>query len=605
MSDHRLDVVKERDELARALLQAAAGLADTRDPETVLRRTCEALVASSPHILLSWVSLKDTPGSHTAFPACANGPARAYVDAVAAGHVALLDDEPVHRCSCFEPMLVPIEDGPKLGSWREMAYALGLQQVACFPFVSGDSKLRGALGLYTNRADYFDRIGLDPFTGFAQLCAVCLEQAELYERLERLAHFDELTELFNRTSMRSVLNREQAKAVRENEPFALLLFDIDRFKIINDNYGHAIGDQVLMELARRAQNALRRSDWLSRWGGEEFLALLPNTDLKDAVALAERLRLTVKERPIEIENQAFTVTVSAGVAAFPSQGEDLQTLFNAADAALFEAKRGGRDRVFGAPTAGGGVFSLAGEIEDALNEDRLTAAAQPMVELASGRVVAEQLLARIVTRRGQVLAASYFVEAASHLHLLHRIDYHIFHLALERIRRQHESGVRRHEFINLSADLLRHPELISILVEKARAVCQPIVEQTGSNPLVLEITEREFIDVKEAHRVLQPFFELGTGIAIDDFGSGYSSFQYLSELPVNYLKIEGSLVRQVRHNGKVVAIIEGIRDIANELNVVSLAEWVEDDKLAQTMKDIGIHWGQGYHFGAPEMVVTV
>jgi diguanylate cyclase (GGDEF)-like protein len=600
-----LDTIREREELAQALLQATAGLAESREPETVLRRTCETLINTSPHIQLSWIALKDAPGSHTAFPACANGPAREYINAVVNGEAALIDDEPVHNCNCDTPMLMEVEAKNERSSWHDVAHALGLRQVACFPFFNSLGELRGALGLYANHSDYFDRVGLEAFTGFAQLCAVCLEQAELHERLERLAHFDELTDLFNRTSMHAVLNREHANAIRNNEPYALVLFDIDRFKVINDNYGHAMGDRVLLEVAQRAQKVLRRSDWLSRWGGEEFLALLPNTDLRDAVALTERLRLAVKADAMEVEKQRFTVTISAGVVCFPGQGEDLKTLFNAADAALYEAKRSGRDRVCGASTAWGGIFSLAGEIEGALNEQRLTAAAQPIVDLATGKIVAEQLLARIVTHQGQVLAAGHFIGAASQLHLAHRIDYCIFQMALERIAQQPRHGEHVFQFINLSADLLRHPEMIDALTEQTRQVCQPLVDAQGINPLVVEITEREFIDIQQAHQILKPLFDLGVGIAIDDFGSGYSSFQYLSELPVDYLKIEGSLVRQVRHNRKVVAIIEGIRDIARDLQVISLAEWVEDEKLSTLMQDIGIHWGQGYYYGEPVMLPPV
>ncbi len=474
--------------------------------------------------------------------------------------------------------------------------------MACFPFFDSSGAPRGALGLYTDRADYFDRVGLEPFVGFAQLCAVCLEQAELHGRLERLAHFDELTDLFNRSSMRAVLSREHANALRRREPYALVLFDIDRFKVINDNYGHAIGDRVLIEVTRRVQEALRPGDWLARWGAEEFLALLAGADLKEAAALTERLRLHIKVEPIEMEALRFSVTISAGIACYPGQGEELQTLLNTVDAGLFEAKRAGRDRVHGGPGEGGGIFSLAGEIEDALLEGRLTMAVQPIVELSTGKVIAEQSLARIVTRKGQVLVAEQFMDAASQVHLAHRIDFRMFELACERCLALYNTSNRRFQFINMSADLLRHPDLMSQLVDKARQVIERIVAKTGANPLVLEITEREFIDTKEAYRILAPLLDRGVRIAVDDFGSGYSSFQYLSDLPVSYLKIEGSLVRRARHNAKLVAIVEGIRDISNELQLTSLAEWVEEERTAALLRRIGIHWGQGYHFGAPTMI---
>lgn len=596
-----LDVLREREALARALLGATGRLAETRDPDAVLRRTCDSLNAASPHIRLSWIALRDVP-EERGFPACATGPASDYVGLIASMQMERVEGEPVHDCHCETPMRMRVRPEADRASWKNTANDLGLRQVACFPLFDPSGGSRGALGLYTDRHDYFDRVGLDAFAGFAQLCAVCLEQAELHERLERLAQFDELTELFNRTSMRAVLSREHANAVRKQEPYGLMILDIDRFKVINDNYGHSIGDRVLFEVGRRAQQALRKGDWLARWGGEEFLALLPGADVAQAAALAERVRLHIKEEPISVENRLFHITISAGVAAYPAQGDEVAALLNTADAALFEAKRSGRDRTVGGTSPSGGIYTIAGTIENALASNRLVPAAQPIVDLATNEIVAEQLLARIVTPTGQILTASEFIDAASQLHLAHRIDYRMFETTLQRGLGLSGQDRPPLQFINMSADLLRHPDLIDRLVAMARPTLDTFGPDSRENPLVIEITEREFIDSDEARRILAPLLDLGARIAVDDFGSGYSSFQYLSDLPVSFLKIEGRLVQEAVRDHKVAAILQGVRDIANELGIISLAEWVEDEPTAALVRNLGIHWAQGDYFGEPAII---
>ena len=417
-------------------------------------------------------------------------------------------------------------------------------------------------------------------------------------------HHDPLTGLFNRQTTQEILAKMLETAVRTRRPLSVLLFDLDRFKLINDNFGNAIGDAVLTAAADTSVEALRKSDWIGRWGGEEFLCVLPHTDTDAAAHIAEHLRRKVEEMQINLDGHELKTTVSVGIASFPKDGETMDMLLAAADSALFEAKRNGRNRIALTQREIPQIFAVAGELETAIKQGRLQAAYQPIVDLQTGRVVADEALARIRQLDGSFVVANHFVEAANHLQLSHKIDHMI---AVNSIRRcsallgNGEYGVTH--FINTSADLLRHPDLVEDILRVAREACAQCftgADPNCSKPIVIEITEREFLgNVQDAREILAPLIDFGLRIAIDDFGSGYSSFEYLVDLPVSFLKIEGSLVQRARNDPRARAILRGIRDIAKELDLVTIAEFIEDEATAAMLREIGIDWGQGYYFGRP------
>ncbi len=425
-----------------------------------------------------------------------------------------------------------------------------------------------------------------------------LRDANLH--LEHMATRDELTGLPNRRGIQELIEREHARAQRHRRPYSVLLCDLDRFKLINDNYGHGAGDQVLSRIASQAPSALRDGDAVGRWGGEEFLCLLVDTDREEAMQVAERLRTHVASTMHLTDALEIQTTISVGVATYPEDGDRIDTLLSCADAALYEAKRAGRNRVVCSRGKTYGVFSIAGQIQSALNLGRLRPAYQPIVDLISGKVVAEETLARIDGGERGYLEASSFIEAAHQLQMVHRIDYE---LISQSIRRSGDEslGDPVMRFVNISTDLLRHPELIERLVDELKVLCDnERCSLHGQKPLVIEITEREFLgQTNEARRLLRPFLDLGLTLALDDFGSGYSSFRYLADLPIKYLKIEGELVKRASHESKVRSVIQAIQDTAQSLGVTTLAEGVEDERTLQLLRTVGIDLAQGYYFGRP------
>ena len=431
------------------------------------------------------------------------------------------------------------------------------------------------------------------------------ELVNLRQQLDHARQRDELTGLKNRLTLVEVLQQIHA----DNRGYALLLIDIDRFKVINDYYGQARGDQTLISLSRYIVEQLPAGCEFGRWSGHEFIGLVPDTSLEQARDLAEEIRQHVRQGFLDDHrggDQPHTVTISIGVSVRAPADASYEPVIARADAALYQAKRRGRNRVATERDFLKSVFITSAEIESALQEQRLIPAYQPIVELATGRVVADEALARIRGRNGDLLPAEIFMQAASELQIAHRIDQAIVTQAIQRCAQQviaapGTSPIRH--FLNISTDLLRHPRRIEAIIAAARLSAQQCGMQCATaKPLVIEITERELVeDPREALDILRPFLDFGLEIAVDDFGSGYSSFLYLLDLPVTYLKIEGTLVKRIRQEPKARAIIQGIQSIADQLDLITIAEFVADEETARILADLGVNWGQGHLFGRPRI----
>jgi len=453
---------------------------------------------------------------------------------------------------------------------------------------------------YVVRKDIFKQDDHDVIVG---VLIDITQQEEAERRLHHQATHDALTGLTNRHEMQGILKNTDANARRYERPYSILLIDMDRFKMINDNLGHGAGDIVLRTFAEIADNLRRESDTLARWGGEEFIFLLPNTDSFHAANVAERVRSAIDEKTIQIGEQALNITVSIGVASYPEDSDKLEDLLSMADAALFEAKRSGRNRVMFSNKNDSGIFSIGTQMQRALEEGRLKAAYQPIVDLQTRELRAEEALARIILKDGKVSDAEAFIQAASDLQLSHKIDHLITSRAIKRHLTESRIKDKVQMFVNISADLLRHPELTDDLIRFTGETCRACgITDEDVKPIVIEITEREFLgNIHNAREALDPLIQFGLKIAIDDFGSGYSSFQYLADLPVSYLKIEGTLIKRMRNEPKVKRIIQGIRDVAKDLELITIAEHIEDEETAQALTELGIDWGQGFLFGRAEI----
>lgn len=416
------------------------------------------------------------------------------------------------------------------------------------------------------------------------------------------ASHDALTGLLNRAYVQERLENLHRSAETQRDLYSLLLLDLDHFKIVNDRFGHATGDQVLAQVGRRVAHNVREVDTIGRWGGEEFLCLLPGVGSPLAEEIAERIRAGLEAQPIEYQGRHVRVTSSIGVATYPDDGLDPDALLAKADAALYEAKRSGRNRIQSNTHQAGNVFALAQIIEKSLREERVRPAYQPVINLISGKACGAEALARIQLDDRQLIEAAYFVPAAEQLHLVHQIDHRVIQSAVMRCTAEKLGDEPMAAmFVNFSADFLRHPDLVEDVLEtvkQQRALCGD--RHDDVMPLVIEITERQFMDnISEAKETLQPFLDLGLRIAIDDFGLGFSSLNCLVELPVSFIKLEGSLVRRIASEERVRLVFRGIQELAADLGIITVAEGVENQETVEILRGLGVDWAQGYFFARP------
>lgn len=413
---------------------------------------------------------------------------------------------------------------------------------------------------------------------------------------------DPLTGLFDRTSFRELLDDECARCTTLRRPFGLILFDIDRFKVVNYGYGEQYGNALLQHIAHLAGEHLGRPDRLSRWGGQEFLCLVPDADKSRLVHIAEALRAKIEDSKAVHGDVELLATASFGVACFPDDGDNVDRLVAACGAALHQAKATGRNRVVAIGGVRAQLFGVGRMLSQALRENRVVPAYQPIVDLKTGVVVAEEALARIITPNRKAIPASAFIDAARELQLTYQIDRTImtrtFAHCVESL--QHDRSLTH--FVNISGNLLHHPHVVTELLEEARLRCTVCSDRIGPvKPLVIEVTERELLeDIDAARELLKPFMDFGLRLALDDFGSGYSSYKYLADLPFAFLKIEGTLIQRL-HEPRVRTIVQGIQHTAADLGLTTLAEFIEDPQTADIARDIGIDWGQGFHFGKPQL----
>ena len=486
-----------------------------------------------------------------------------------------------------------------------VAVTVGVRGFSSVPIFSG-STLYGTMA-FMRRAPLGEDFGPDE-RAFIELLAawfgqILLEQQQ-HSELENIAMTDALTKLTNRRAAEARFNEEMARAKRAGDHFSIAICDLDRFKLVNDHYGHDTGDKVLLHVADIMKAQLREGDWVARWGGEEFIIFLHQADAAAAHSAMERLRLAIKGNPVSTTHGPIDITTSIGIGTFRDEG-DLATVLSEADGCLYEAKRGGRDQVVMSVSSRRGTLWKAGMLQHALLENRLVPAYQVMVDLRTQEVVADEALARLIEPDGRIVVAGEFIEAAEGINLIHIVDEVIARQSIKRCALNAKTG-KEHpgfaHFVNLSPQFLARRDLVEAMLRQVASQCVDCGTATGPvKSVVLEITERQLIgNFEDLVRDLKPLLDFGFRLALDDFGSGYSSFLYLASLPVSFLKIEGWMVQNMRKNPKVLGMVKSIIALARDQGITTIAECVEDAATADLLRELGADWGQGWYYGRPE-----
>lgn len=424
------------------------------------------------------------------------------------------------------------------------------------------------------------------------------ERIQHQDEMERNAYYDSLTGLPNRVLLNDRLGQYILEARRARLTLAVMFVDLDHLKRINDSLGHAKGDQVIAAVGRRLADALRTTDTVARLGGDEFVVVLRELAHEGNAAMVARKLLNSIAAPLRIELHEFALTASVGVAVYPKDGTDGETLLRNADAALFQAKDDGRNCFrFFAPemnTRTEHLLATERELRDALLESRFLLQYQPIVDLNDGETVGAEALVRLRRRDGTIVAPDEFIPVAEETGQIVAIGAWVLRTAARQVASWNRRRAKPvYVSVNLSARQLRDPDLPQSV--------QAALEYAGAPSLIrLEITESSVIqDPERAAAFLGNLKKLGVKLLMDDFGTGYSSLGYLKRLPLDVLKIDRSFIRGLPGNRGDRALSRAIIEMAQALALEVVAEGIETLEQARSLAHDGCRYGQGYFFGHP------
>ncbi len=417
------------------------------------------------------------------------------------------------------------------------------------------------------------------------------------KEMEYHATRDPLTGLFNQRVFWDLAANEMHRARRHNQPFSLLVLDLDNFKMLNDRYGHIFGDTFLQILAGKIELFLREGDILTRYGGDEFAVILPESDQEEAYSAATRVLESLKNTILEApDGSQIKTTVSIGLAVYPDHAEELNALFMIADNMMYKAKKEGKNKIR-IPTGKDTLKAFRAKDDQALfllnvleNPDQVIPMFQPIVDVRTNSVPMYELLMGI-QQEGNILRANSFIDVAEKMGIISQLDFIVIEKAFKEIRRKQYQGKL---FINLSPN--------SLIMKRYVTSVRNMAAEYRINPanIVFEITERDTVRnrtlLKKFARELK---NEGFKFAIDDFGSGFSTFHYLKLFSIDYIKIEGDFVKNIPGNSRDRALVKSIVSLAKDLSIQTIAEYVETAEILHAVEEIGADYAQGYFTGRP------
>lgn len=425
------------------------------------------------------------------------------------------------------------------------------------------------------------------------------ERKKFNEVVERQANYDLLTGLPNRSHFYDHLKWSVSAAQRNGSKLALLFIDLDKFKPVNDTYGHTAGDMLLKAVARRLQNALRETDTVARISGDEFTVILPQVHSAYApIDVAEKL-LTEIRRPYDILGRQIYCGASIGISLFPDDSHQVDDLISKADYAMFEVKRSGRNgcQYFTHEMQARSDYrhNLYTRLQTAISERQLYLVYQPIVDLSTGRIVKCEALIRWQDEDGRQVSPAEFIALAEETSLVNEIDRFVLEeasLFVEQLSQQ--EGYPIAVSVNVS------PRVFASTDQALQQWLALALEAASRVHLTVEITERLLIEGTErAQSALHALKDGGARIAIDDFGTGYSSLSYLTRLPIDYIKIDRTFVKDLESDTSINLLIDTIISLGKNLQLKMIAEGVEDQACLDILRDKGCEYAQGYYLGKP------
>lgn len=417
---------------------------------------------------------------------------------------------------------------------------------------------------------------------------------EYQQELYQLSVTDPLTSLYNRRHFDTQFDIILKDHLKNHIPLCLMLIDIDGFKFINDTYGHPVGDKVLRSVGDLLSGQIERGDYLARIGGDEFAVVTTNTSIHDVAGKANSLHNKINDIRVALPVGQMRIQCSIGVSGAPPHGSDIQDLIKAADVALYQAKRAGRNRVRilspDTDQATMTIFNKGFQLRDALENGDINPVFQPICDIKTGQPVAYEVLARMM-HNDTIIPAKDFITIAEELGLTREVDLHIIEKALQLAPRDHSL------FLNVGLSSFNdRPFVLRLqrLLQRARDEGQPVT---------IEITERDIVPLSnELLEDINSLREIGCKLALDDFGSGYSTYHFLNFFKPDFIKIEGTFVQGMVHSESDRRIVEHIHELASSFGMQTIAENIENEETLIALQSIGINSGQGMYFGSPQFL---
>lgn len=428
------------------------------------------------------------------------------------------------------------------------------------------------------------------------------ERKKLENELHQLAFYDKLTGLPNRRMFLDHLNQLIRFSNHNSQTFALFFMDLDNFKYINDSLGHEAGDELLIKIAIQLKEIFRSSDMVTRLGGDEFTVIIKNTKKSknfEVIHLAQKLLDQLAKSPIVISGRNFTVNTSIGIAKFPDDGLDSDTLLRHADTAMYSAKKSGKNRyaLFSEDMNNGlrEHIEMEGELKDAIrSKDQLTLQYQPIVDLKTGELVGAEALARWQHPIKGFISPVDFIPLAEKSDLIIDLGNKLLTIAFKQAQQWENNPNAPYLSVNISVKQFAKEDFVDHMIVLLQTF------QINAHKILLEFTESVMLDsTNETFTKFEKLKKVGFQIGIDDFGTGYSSMGYIHKLPIDILKIDRTFVVDVTKNVKSQAIVSAITKLSSSLGIKTIAEGVEQKEDAAWLEEFDCNYGQGYLFDKP------
>lgn len=417
------------------------------------------------------------------------------------------------------------------------------------------------------------------------------------EKIRQLAYYDNLTELPNRNMLSNYFNELVNNSKIEKQEIGVMFLDLDRFKIINDTMGHAFGDIVLQQFSKRLLKCVGKDDMVSRYGGDEFIILLKNTNQSEATRVAQRI-INEFSYPLIVNMHKIFSTPSIGVSLYPKSGEDLETLIKCADIAMFFAKEKGKNSyqfyTYNQSKDISKKMYLENELRRALENNEFILYYQPQLNLNTGKIVGVEALIRWRHPEFGMISPAEFIPVAEETGLIIPIGKWILKTACEQNKNWQDAGFPPiYVAVNISVYQFQHKDFVETINQ--------VLAETKLNPqyLELEMTESIMQNMKQLMVVLNELKNIGIKLSLDDFGTGYSSLNVLRYLPIDNLKIDKSFIDDIMDDLNTAPIIKTIIDMGKNLKLSVIAEGIEKKEQVDFLKQNKCDIGQGYLFSVP------